>query len=346
MARVNTFSACIAGAALAALAPTTALAADPIEDFYKGKTLRMIIGYGAGGGYDLYGRIFAENIGKFIPGKPTVIPQNMAGAGSFVAAKYLYNVAPQDGTTFGSLAQTLPLDTAMRGKSNDLDATRMPYIGRLVASVELGVGLPGSSFKSWEDARKRELIVGATGSTSPAYLLPTALNKFGGTKFKVISGYKGSTDILLAVERKEVDVVGSMGVPIVMAKHPDWLLKKTAPIVYQGSSKRHPLVQHVPALPEMGTTPDGKAALNAIGASAEIGRSVIGTPGFPKERLAAVRKAFMAMVQDPTFLADMKKRKIMIEPLAGEEVDKVAQETLSTPKPILALIEALLKPKK
>jgi tripartite-type tricarboxylate transporter receptor subunit TctC len=331
----------------AALLPAgVASAADPIEDFYKGKTLRVIIGYGPGGGYDLYGRLFADNIGKFLPGNPTVIAQNMAGAGSFVAAKYLYSVAPHDGTTFGSLAQTLPLDTAMKGKSSDLDATRMPYIGRLVASYELGAGIPGSSFKGWEDARKRQLIVGATGSTSPAYLLPAALNKFGGTKFKIISGYKGSTDILLAVERKEVDIIGSMGVPLMMAKHPDWLLKKAAPIVYQGANKRHPLVQHVPALPEMGTTPDGKIALRAIGASAEIGRSVIGTPNFPKDRLAAVRKAFMAMVQDTTFLAEAKKRNIMIEPLDGAEVDTVAQETLATPKPILDEIAALLKPKK
>jgi tripartite-type tricarboxylate transporter receptor subunit TctC len=338
----------IAAALLAAtlLPAGTAWAVDPIEDFYKGKTLRVIIGYGPGGGYDLYGRLFADNIGRFLPGRPTVIAQNMAGAGSFVAAKYLYNVAPHDGTTFGSLAQTLPLDTAMRGKAADLDATKMPYIGRLVASYELGVGIPGSSFSSWEDARKRQLVVGATGSTSPAYLLPTALNKFGGTKFKIISGYKGSTDILLAVERKEVDIVGSMGVPLIMAKHPDWLLKKTAPVVYQGSSKRHPLVQHVPSLPEMGTTPEGRIALNAIGASAEIGRAVIGAPNFPKERLAAVRKAFMAMVQDETFLAEAKKRNIMIEPLSGEEVDKVALETLATPKPILDEIVELLKPKK
>ncbi|MGE0629414.1 MAG: hypothetical protein AB7O43_16495 [Hyphomicrobiaceae bacterium] len=334
----------IFAATLAAVVPVAAQA-DPVEDFYKGKTLKMIIGYGVGGGYDLYGRIFAEHISRFIPGHPNVIPQNMTGAGSFRAAQYLYSVAPQDGTAFGSVAQTLPLDTAMKGKASGMDATKFRYIGRLVASVELGVGIPGSSIKGWEESRTRQLIVGATGSTSPSYLLPVALNKFGGTKFKVISGYKGSTDSLLAVERKEVDIVGSMSVPTIMTKSPDWLLKKTAPVVYQAALKRHPLVQHVPALPEMGTTPDGTAALRAIAASSEIGRSVITTPNVPAERLAALRKAFDQMVKDPVFLAEMNKRKIIIEPLAGAEVDKIAAETTGTPQRILNEIALLVTPK-
>lgn len=341
---ICTFRTLAAASGLALMASGLPVQADPIEDFYKGKTLRIVIGYGAGGGYDLYGRVFAQHIGNFIPGKPTVIAQNMPGAGSFLAAKYLYNVAPKDGTHFGSVAQTLPLDAAMRA-DKELDAGNMPYIGRLVRSVELGIAPPGGKFKSWEEGKTKEVVVGATGSTSPAFLFPAALAKFGGMKFKVIMGYKGSTGIALAAERKEVDVIGSMGVPLVMAKHPDWIEKGTATIFYQGALSRHPLVPNVPALPEFGTSDDGKAILRAVAASAEFGRSIITTPGVPAERLAAVRKAFDTMVKDPAFLADMKKRKIMIEPATGDELDKIKAETLSTPPRLLAMIKELVATK-
>lgn len=320
--------------------------ADPIADFYKGKTLRMIIGYGPGGGYDLYGRVFAEYFGRFVPGNPTVVAQNMDGAGSFIAAKYLFSVAPQDGTSFGSLAQTLPLDAAMSA-GKDLDASRMPYLGRMVSNIDIGLGLPGAWFRTgMEDARgPKEIVVGATGASSPGFLLPTALNRYGGTKFKIIYGYKGSNDVSLAVERKEVDIVGSIGIPVIMAKNPDWITEKKAPIIYQAALTRHPLLPHVPALAEFATGDEGKAVLTAIAASAEIGRSVNTTPGVPAERLAALRAAFDRMLTDKAFLADMEKRKIAIEHLTGAQVESIARDTMATPKPVLDLIKALVEQK-
>ena len=315
--------------------------ADPIADYYKGKTLRVVIGYAAGGGYDIYGRVFADMFGKYMPGHPNVIAQNMEGAGSFLAAKYLYNVAPQDGTSFGSLAQTLPLDYAMAEQHKDLDASKMPYLGRLVSNIDLGAGAPGNWFKDFEDARTKEIVVGATGASSPGYLLPTALNKYAGAKFKVIYGYKGSNDVTLAVERKEVDLIGSVGIATTLVRNPDWIKERKAPILYQAALTRHPLLPHVPALPELGLTPEGKAVLTAIAASSEIGRSIVTTPNVPAARLAALRKAFNDMVADPAFLEAMAKRNIMIEPLTGEQVDKLSRETLETPKPILKLVQEL-----
>lgn len=327
----------------AACTISSTAAADSIADFYSGKTLRVIIGYAPGGGYDIYGRVFAEHFGKYLPGNPNVVAQNMEGAGSFVAAKYLYGVAPQDGTVFGSLAQTLPLDAAMSEGSKDLDALKMPYLGRLVSNIELGVGLPGASFKDFEDARKREIIVGATGAASPGFLLPTALNKFAGAKFKVIYGYKGSNDVLLAAERKEVDVIGSIGLPTVLVRNPEWIKERKAPILYQAALERHPLLPHVPALPELGLTEEGKAVLRAISSSAAIGRSIITTPNVPKQRLAALRKAFQDMVNDPAFREAMAKRSITIEPLTGDELDQIAQDTLKMPKDVLKLTQELVK---
>ena len=328
----------LAAIAIATAAPASA---DPIADYYKGKTLRIVIGYAAGGGYDIYGRVFAEMFGKYMPGNPTVIAQNMEGAGSFLAAKYLYNVAPQDGTSFGSLAQTLPLDYAMGEQHKDLDASKMPYLGRLVSSIDLGAGMPGSWFKDFEDARTREIIVGATGASSPGYLVPTALNKYAGAKFKVIYGYKGSNDVTVAVERKEVDLIGSVGIATLLVRHPDWIKEKKAPILYQAALTRHPLLPHVPTLAELGLTPDGKAVLTAIAATAEIGRSIVTTPNVPPARLAALRKAFNDMVADPAFLETMSRRNVMIEPLTGEQVDKISKDTLETPKPVLKLVQEL-----
>jgi tripartite-type tricarboxylate transporter receptor subunit TctC len=327
----------------AAAAAGRAAVADPIADFYKGKTLRIVVGYDAGGGYDLYGRIFANHFGKFLPGNPTVIVQNMPGAGSLVAARFLHNLAPQDGTVFGSLAQTLALDTAMQGPNRDFDAGNMPYIGRFTGSVDLGLGLPGAWFKSIEDARSKEIVAGASGVASTAYLLPAALNKHGGTKFKIIAGFKGSNDIFVAAERKEVEFVGSINLSVILLKNPEWITKGTAPVLYQGGLKRHALLPNVPALPELGISAEDKSVLTAISAATEVGRAVNTTPGVPKERLAALRKAFNAMLADKGFLEEMEKRKTLIDHMDGEEIDRITRQILAFPKSIIDQTSALMK---
>lgn len=322
---------------------TTATKADPVEDFYRGKTLRVIVGYAVGGGYDIYGRAFAEWFGRYVPGNPTVIVQNMPGGGSFVAAKYLYNAAPRDGTVFGVLSQTLALDAAMNEDPSTFDVTKLNYLGRLLDNVDVGTGLPGASFKTFDDARQREIIVGATGGASPGFLVPAALQKFGGAKFKIVSGYGGSADIALAAERKEVDVIGSIGLALIMQRNPKWVTEKEAPIIYQIAIKRHPLLQHVPAISELGLSPEGTAVLRAIGASSEIGRSVTTTPGVPPERLAALRTAFQKMIKDPEFLAAMQKREVPIFGATGEEMDQITRDVMRTPKNVLDITKALMK---
>ena len=319
--------------------------ADAVEDFYKGKTLRVFIGYSAGGGYDIYGRVFAEFFGRFLPGKPTVIAQNMPGAGSFVAAKFLYNVAPKDGTSFGMVSQTLPLDAAMNEDPTQFDVTKLPYVGRLLDNVDIGIGKPGSWFKTFEAVRGREIAVGATGGASPGFLTPAALVRHAGAKFKIVSGYGGSADVYLAMERGEVDLVGSVGTTFVLQRNAAWIREKTAPILYQAALKRHPLLPHVPTLGELGITPDGTQVLRTIAASAEIGRSIITTPGVPRERLAALRTAFQAMMADTDVKAAMEKRDIMMFGASAEELDEVTREVMRTPKPVLDEIRLLLKQK-
>lgn len=334
--------------ALAALAtlvamPGAAAAADPVEEFYKGKTIRVVIGYGVGGGHDIYGRLAADHMPRFIPGRPSIVPQNMPGGGSYVAAKYLYEAAPRDGTVMGVLAQTLALGVVVEGDKVPIKVSEMPYIGRMTTSVELGHGLPGAPFSTFEDVRQREYVVGSSGGSATAYLLPAALNAFAGARFKIVSGYAGINEITLAAERGEVQVVPATGLPVMMAKNPEWITQRKAPIIYGASLKRHPLVPHVPTFPELGLDEDGKAALRVIASSGEFGRALITTPGVPADRLAALRKAFLAMMADPAFKAQMEERRIMVEPASGEALDEIARETARTPKHLLDRIAALVK---
>src|SRR5882724_13066285 len=327
----------VVGMAAAILLSALPAHADPIEDFYRGKTLKMLIGYGPGGGYDIYGRLVAEFLPRHLPGNPTIIAQNMPGAGSFVAAKYIYDVAPKDGTVFGSLAQTLALDS-VTNTSAKVDVAKMPYIGRVVTNIDTGVALPKAGIKSFEDVRSKQYNVGASGGGSTTVLFPTALSRYAGAKFKLIRGYNGTIDILLAMERGEVDIVGAYGLPGMLVSHPGWVHNGEATILYQASLKRHHLLPNVPTIPELATSDEGRQVLHAAAATGEIGRSIITAPGVPAERLAALRTAFQAMLKDPDFLAACEKRNLMIDGATGEEIDKIAQEMLRLPEAVVEKI--------
>lgn len=323
------------------LVAASASNADPVEDFYKGKTLRMLIGYGPGGGYDLYGRIVAEFLPRFIPGHPTIVPQNMPGGGSLVAAKFMYQAAPKDGTVFGSLAQTLALDT-MANPNSGIDASRFSYLGRAVTNIDTGSALPRSGIKSFDDVRKKEYTVGASGGGSTTVMFPSALVTYAGAKFKIVRGYKGTIDIILAMERGEVDILGAYGLPGIEVSHPGWL-KGEAVILYQAALKRHRLIPNVPTLPELALTDEGRDVLSAVSSTGEIGRSILTTPGVPAERLAALRKAFADMLADKEFLATAAKRKMTIDPGTGEELDAIVRNTLKLPKTIIDKVGAMMK---
>jgi tripartite-type tricarboxylate transporter receptor subunit TctC len=329
----------IAAAILLSAVPTRA---QPVADFYRGKTLRMLIGYGPGGGYDIYGRLVAEFLPRYLPGNPTIVAQNMPGAGSFVAAKYMYDVAPKDGTVFGSLAQTLALDT-MTNANAKLDVAKMPYIGRVVTNIDTGVALPKTGIESFEDVRAKQYNVGASGGGSTTVLFPTALKTYAGAKFKLVRGYSGTIDILLAMERGEVDIVGAYGLPGMLVSHPGWVHRGEATILYQASLKRHRLLPNTPTLPELAQSDEGRQVLHAAASTGEIGRSILTTPGVPPERLAALRSAFQAMIRDPVFLVACEKRNLMIDGAAGEEIDEVVRETLRLPPEVAEKIGQMMQ---
>lgn len=318
------------------------LNADPIADFYRGKTIRMFIGYGPGGGYDLYGRLVAEFLPRHLPGNPAILPQNMPGGGSFVAAQYMAEVAPKDGTALGSLAQTLALDSVVN-RSSKIDAAKFHYIGRITTNIDVGAALPGTGIKSFDDVRKGQYTIGASGGGSTTVLFPLALNAYGGARFKIVRGYKGTNDILLAMERGEVDIVGAYGLPGMLVSHPGWIDKGEATIIYQAALRRHRLLPNVPTLPELAVSDEGGAILRAVASTAEIGRSIVATPGVPEERLVALRKAFQVMLADPEFLAACAERRFMVDPGTGEEMDVIVGETLRLSPSIVAKIGDVLK---
>lgn len=313
--------------------------ADPVADFYRGKTIRMLVGYGPGGGYDLYARLVAEFLPKHLPGTPQILVENMPGAGSIVAAKYMAGVAPRDGTVLGSLTQTLALDSAVGNKVN---AENFRYIGRVTTNIDTGAALASVHIASIADARGKEYTVGASGGGSSTEIYPVALNAYGGTRFKIVRGYKGTNDILLAMERGEVDIVGAYGLPGMLISHPGWLDKGEATILYQAALKRHRLLPNVPTLPELAVSDEGRAILHAIASTAEIGRSIVTGPDVPPERLAALRAAFAAMLKDPDFIAACEQRRFMVDAGTGEELDAIMRETFQLSADVRAKIGAML----
>jgi tripartite-type tricarboxylate transporter receptor subunit TctC len=329
----------VALAAMLTVAP--AVRAEPVADFYRGKTMKLIIGYAPGGGYDLYGRLAAEFLSRHVPGNPTIVPENMPGGGSLKAILYLYQVAPQDGTYLGSVSQQIAAN-AVTDEKNKMDVARFHYIGRFTSNIDVGVALPQAGIKSFEDARKRQIVVGADNG-SMALIYAQALNTYGGGKLKIVKGYIGSADIQLAAERGEVDVNGSFSLPAVLASHPDWVRDGTAAILYQNALKRFRELPQVPTLSELMLTDEGRTVAHVVAGMAEVGRSILTTPGVPEDRLAALRAAFQQMLKDPEFVAACAKRNLMLDPASGQDMDAINQETMNLPKPIVEALRRLLK---
>jgi tripartite-type tricarboxylate transporter receptor subunit TctC len=330
MSRIRGHLTTIAAILVAQLALIGGTRADPVADFYRGKTVRVFIGYGAGGNYDLYGRLATEFLSRHIPGNPTVIAVNMPGAGGFKAVDYLYKVAPPDGTHLGVVAQQLALTLLVDDKMG-IDPRRFSYLGRLTSMVDVAVALPKSGLTSFEDTRKRTVTVGAGQSTSTSAIYARALNAYAGSKFKIVTGYSGTAEIQLAAERGEVDVNGGESLPAIIVQYPEWLQGK-AILLYQSGIKRYSMLPNTPTMTELATSDEGKRVMGVLAGTSEIGRSVLVPPGVPQERVAALRTAFQAMLKDPQFIATTEKRKLMIDGATGEQMDAVTRDTMKLPK--------------
>jgi len=328
---------------VSALLPSPA-AAQSVAEFYTGKTVTISVGYSPGGSYDFYPRVFARYLGKYIPGHPTVVIQNMPGAGSLRAANFLYNVAPKDGTALGVVTQTLMLEAPLGTPGVKYNAVEFSYVGRMTGVLETMISWHEAPAKNIQEARKFELVAGGTGPTSPTEGYPRLLNAFAGTKFRIVSGFGGTSEIMLAMERREVDALENSWNSVVRTKR-EWIETKKINVLIQAVMERNKELPDTPTLVEMGTTPEAKAALAFYTSAAEVSRSLIGTPGIPADRLKALREAFQATTRDPEFLADIKKSQSEFDPAPGEYLEDLARKIAATPPEVVRRTAEALRAK-
>ncbi len=324
-----------------ALISTQSIAKEPS---FKDQKISILIGYGVGGGYDVYGRLVASFLPKYLDGAPIVIPQNMTGAGSLRAADFIYNVAPKDGTTLGVIGQTIPIDELMEDGKKTFDSAKFTWIGRMASGVETITTWHTSPVRSMDQARSTVAAIAATGPSSGSAIYPIVLNSLIGTKFKVVSGYAGTKEMLLAMERGETDGCGAINVSTLTSEFPQWLTEKRVTVLTQISIERHPAFPDVPTFVELGTTERQKQILKLFAASGDIGRALMGPPSMPRDRTDALRKAFMQVMVDKELVEIATKQNIDISPMEGSVLQKLVVEIGSTPETVIAEAKAAKTP--
>ena len=302
----------------------------PAEPFFARKTVTIYVGYTAGGSYDLYARLIARHLGKHIPGNPTVVAQNMPGAGSMKAANYVYQVAPRDGTALGVIVESAALEQALGNSAVQYDAAKFTYVGRVATSNNIFMQWHTSKVQSIADSQRIESTLAGTGPGSIAETIPRLFNAIIGTKFRLVGGYPASTEGMLAMERGEVDGTGSSWAAVSVTKQ-DWLRQKKIRIILQTQPERHQDLPDAPSITEYGNTPDDRLVTALYASGSGVGRSLIGPPDIPADRLKILRDAFNAMVKDPDLVADIKKLNVELAPLPGERVQDLIVRTLNAP---------------
>jgi tripartite-type tricarboxylate transporter receptor subunit TctC len=323
----------IALAAVALGAGTKAQAATPAE-FYKGRTISVIIGYSAGGGYDLYARVLSQHMGKHIPGNPNVIPQNMPGAGSIKAANYVYSVAPKDGTVIGTFARGMA-GAALIGQAN-FDARKFTWLGSMTKDVTLCISWNASPIKTWNDAMTKQFTAGGEGAAGDPDIFAKLYKNVFGAKIRLATGFPGTTDITLAMQRREVDGLCGISWSTVKARYESWVKEKKINILVQAAPAKAPDLPNVPLASELAKTMEQRQILDFAVASEVLARPFVAPPGIPADRKAVLLAAFLATLKDPAFLADAKKTMIDIDPVSGPEAEAVVASLYALPKDVVA----------
>jgi tripartite-type tricarboxylate transporter receptor subunit TctC len=322
----------VAGAAMLSSHPATA---DTVADFYRGKSISLYVSFPPGGGYDIYARVLAPHFTRHIPGNPTIVIKNMEGGSGVKAASYITALTPQDGTSLGLFLDTLTLGKVLGGPG-EFDPVKLVWIGRVVSTATVSVVWHTSAVQSVDAAKRNAIAIAASVPSNSSSFIPTALNDLIGTRFKIIRGYQGSPPMALAMERGEVDAVGGMSWEAIQTTKPDWLAERKIKILYAQGAHRIKELPDDPGLLDFAVDEKSRQILGLLGGGPDIGRSIVAEPGIPVERAAALRRAFTATMEDAAFAADMRKRNLNIEPLSGEEVQRIVTTAVATPR---ALVE-------
>lgn len=329
-------------AALSSLV-TSASAQQSVEQFYKGRQVDMIIYSANNSAYDFYARLLIAHMGRFMPGNPTFIPKNMVGAGGLKASEYLYKIAPKDGATLGTIGRGLPFDQFLGRNEMGIDFLRLNWIGSMNRESTLALSWHTSPVKTFEDLQKMELLVPGTGAGADSELIPVALNSLLGTKFKIIRGYKNTTDAALAVERGELEGIAYWSWSALRSSHQHWVKEGKINMLFHTGDRVHPEIPDVRLVRNLVTDPVAKQALDFILARELLGRPFVAPPDVPADRVKALRDAFAKTLQDKEFLADAERRQAEINLVTGEEVEQVLRKAGSASKEVIESVKKALE---
>jgi tripartite-type tricarboxylate transporter receptor subunit TctC len=338
----RTFAAIVAVGALGA----EFAHAQSASEFYKGKTVTLLISSATGGGYDTLARTIANHLGKHIPGSPAVIVKNMAGAGGIVATNHLYNVAPKDGTTVGGVQNNTPFEPLFGTKAASYDPLKFNWLGTPSIEVAIATVWHTAPVKSWQDARTQEITMGSSGVNSTPSFYGRLLNETLGLKQKIIVGYESQTHAFLAMERGEIDGYPSVFYSALMSTKPTWYRDKLVKLLVQMGIEKEPALPEVPFALDLVTNPDDKLLMVAAFAPLQSGRPYLMPPGVPPERVAAMSKAMMDTFKDPDFIAEAEKRGLGVNsPRTGKELhDLLTQVYTKTPPHIIERLQKISTP--
>ena len=317
-------------------------AQDAVSEFYKGRQITVIVGSTAGGGYDIYARLLARHMPTHIPGHPAMVVSNMAGAGSNAAAAYVYNVAPKDGTVIAALQNSAVLDAlldALLGDTRRLrhDATRFIHLGSATVDHYVCISRADAAARTFKDVLERELVIGASQPGTSTRDYPAMLNNMTGSRLRLVSGYPGTREIALAIEKDEVKGLCGFSWSSLKAQRPDWLRSGFIRVLVQEHDKGHPDISAmgVPLAVDFATTADNRRVMELVYSSETFGRPYMMAPGVPADRVAALRAAFMETMRDPDLLAEAHRLGIEIDPISGEELQALAEKIFTTPPAVV-----------
>jgi tripartite-type tricarboxylate transporter receptor subunit TctC len=334
--------ALVGALALAGLAAGAApAAADAVADFYRGRNVEIVVGTGPGGGYDLNARLVSRHIGRFTPGAPRVIVTNMMGAGGISAANFLFNVSARDGAVMGTFSNALLTAPLISSGSIKFETRKFNFIGSVSREDGICVTSKESGVSSWEDLLKREVVIGTTAPGTTTHMYPALLRNLFGAKFRIVAGYPDGSSVVLALERGESQAI-CQTFSSLNAQHPEWLPeRKVYPIVALGLAP-NPRIKDAPLVMDLARTDEERLKLKVLLAPTAAGRPFLTPPGAPIERVAALRKAFDAMVADADFRAEATKLRVEVDPMGGEAIHALLDEIYSSPQETIASVRRLM----
>jgi tripartite-type tricarboxylate transporter receptor subunit TctC len=318
-------------------------AQDAVAEFYKGKQVAITVGFGSGGSASLYSQVLARHMGRHMPGNPNFFVQHMPGAGGLLVTNNSANNAPRDGTVFTITDRAVPLEPLLGNPNAKFDARRFGWIGNANVEYTTCIAWHTARVKTLADAFTHELVVAGTGAEATAVIFPKAVNKLLGTKIKVVLGYPGSTEILLAMERGEAEGFCAIGWTFVKLRKGDWLRDKKINVLFQMALRKHPEIPDVPFIPDLAKTPEDRQVFEFLFTPQEFGRAFFAPPDVPPARLAALRQAFERTLKDRAFLDDADKAGLEIQYVAGDVVQKQIERVYATPKAVIERAKAVAK---